>query len=396
MPLRRLTESRRSSWRRSSDELQREIAELTAILEDDARCASSSPTSSPRSPRSTAPRGARCCSSRPAPTDRGRGPARGRRRPVPRPAVLDRPARAHGRRRAARPPAGRGQARRRRLGRHARRRAARSASSPSPGRVLRLVGRSTCRRCRRPRPRRRWPAARRSRVPRARRGRARRSRWSRSTPTPPASRSAPRRASSSASTPDVPGATATRGRSSRSKDGDQVVGAVELRDRRRGPRLRHLRRPAAALPGRRRSGRRAGRPAAWPASGSRPGSASCSSAPSTAGDRRRASSSRSPAPTTRCPAPSPARPRSRRSPSTRRKGRATGGVRCHRFLKGEDVLVLAWAGAAPPRAAAANGVPVDLPAATGKRDGSGTPPASRSRRSAVRCRPASDAPSQAA
>ena len=26
------------------------------------------------------------------------------------------------------------------------------------------------------------------------------------------------------------------------------------------------------------------------------------------------------------------------------KGRATGGVRCHRFLKGEDVLLLAWVG----------------------------------------------------
>jgi DNA gyrase subunit A len=55
------------------------------------------------------------------------------------------------------------------------------------------------------------------------------------------------------------------------------------------------------------------------------------------------------------------------------KGRATGGVRCHRFLKGEDTLVLAWAGAAPARAAAASGAPVDLPPATGKRDGSGTP-----------------------
>ncbi len=54
------------------------------------------------------------------------------------------------------------------------------------------------------------------------------------------------------------------------------------------------------------------------------------------------------------------------------KGRGTGGVRAHRFLKGEDTLVLAWAGEAPPRAAAANGVPVDLPAATGRRDGSGT------------------------
>ncbi|MGA8245666.1 MAG: DNA topoisomerase IV subunit A, partial [Nocardioides sp.] len=41
------------------------------------------------------------------------------------------------------------------------------------------------------------------------------------------------------------------------------------------------------------------------------------------------------------------------------KGRATGGVRCHRFLKGEDALVFAWAGAAPARAAAASGSPVD-------------------------------------
>ncbi|WP_408895796.1 DNA topoisomerase (ATP-hydrolyzing) subunit A [Nocardioides sp. R1-1] len=55
------------------------------------------------------------------------------------------------------------------------------------------------------------------------------------------------------------------------------------------------------------------------------------------------------------------------------KGRATGGVRCHRFLKGEDTLVFAWAGPAPARAAAASGAPVDLPDATGRRDGSGTP-----------------------
>jgi DNA gyrase subunit A len=55
------------------------------------------------------------------------------------------------------------------------------------------------------------------------------------------------------------------------------------------------------------------------------------------------------------------------------KGRGTGGVRCHRFLKGEDALVFAWAGAAPARAAAASGSPVDLPEATGRRDGSGSP-----------------------
>lgn len=55
------------------------------------------------------------------------------------------------------------------------------------------------------------------------------------------------------------------------------------------------------------------------------------------------------------------------------KGRATGGVRCHRFLKGEDTLLIAWAGAAPPVAAAANGVALPLPAADPRRDGSGTP-----------------------
>jgi DNA gyrase subunit A len=55
------------------------------------------------------------------------------------------------------------------------------------------------------------------------------------------------------------------------------------------------------------------------------------------------------------------------------KGRATGGVRCHRFLRGEDVLLLAWAGAAPASAAAASGVPVALPDPIGRRDGSGSP-----------------------
>jgi DNA gyrase subunit A len=53
------------------------------------------------------------------------------------------------------------------------------------------------------------------------------------------------------------------------------------------------------------------------------------------------------------------------------KGRATGGVRCHRFLKGEDVLVAAWAGAAPAVAATDSGSPVDLPDPVGRRDGSG-------------------------
>jgi DNA gyrase subunit A len=53
------------------------------------------------------------------------------------------------------------------------------------------------------------------------------------------------------------------------------------------------------------------------------------------------------------------------------KGRATGGVRCHRFLRGEDVLVLAWAGPGPARGATEAGTPVELPPPVGRRDGSG-------------------------
>jgi DNA gyrase subunit A len=55
------------------------------------------------------------------------------------------------------------------------------------------------------------------------------------------------------------------------------------------------------------------------------------------------------------------------------KGRATGGVRAHRFLKGEDTLLLAAIGPRPVVAAAASGSPVDLPPTDGRRDGSGTP-----------------------
>ncbi|GIH76372.1 DNA gyrase/topoisomerase IV subunit A [Planobispora longispora] len=53
------------------------------------------------------------------------------------------------------------------------------------------------------------------------------------------------------------------------------------------------------------------------------------------------------------------------------KGRATGGVRAQRFLKGEDVLLLAWAGPGPARAVSATGKPVPLPDELGRRDGSG-------------------------
>ena len=53
------------------------------------------------------------------------------------------------------------------------------------------------------------------------------------------------------------------------------------------------------------------------------------------------------------------------------KGRATGGVRCHRYLKGEDVLLFAWVGRLPARASRADGKPVRLPDLTERRDGSG-------------------------
>ncbi|MBA2559557.1 MAG: DNA topoisomerase IV subunit A [Propionibacteriales bacterium] len=57
------------------------------------------------------------------------------------------------------------------------------------------------------------------------------------------------------------------------------------------------------------------------------------------------------------------------------KGRGTGGVRCHRFLRGEDHLLAAFVGPAPAKAAAASGSPIDLPTEPGRRDGSGVPAA---------------------
>ncbi|SDH41237.1 DNA gyrase subunit A [Leifsonia sp. 98AMF] len=55
------------------------------------------------------------------------------------------------------------------------------------------------------------------------------------------------------------------------------------------------------------------------------------------------------------------------------KGRATGGVRAQRFLKGESELVLAWAGPAPAHAVAPDGAARNLPEGGSRRDGSGTP-----------------------
>ncbi|MET3173887.1 UNVERIFIED_ORG: DNA gyrase subunit A [Arthrobacter sp. UYCu721] len=55
------------------------------------------------------------------------------------------------------------------------------------------------------------------------------------------------------------------------------------------------------------------------------------------------------------------------------KGRATAGVRAHRFLKGEDTLLLAWAGHGPAKASSMAGIARSLPQEHGRRDGSGIP-----------------------
>ena len=53
------------------------------------------------------------------------------------------------------------------------------------------------------------------------------------------------------------------------------------------------------------------------------------------------------------------------------KGRATGGVRSQRFLKGQNTLILAWVGLYPLHAPTSAGSPVELPKPDMRRDGSG-------------------------
>ena len=55
------------------------------------------------------------------------------------------------------------------------------------------------------------------------------------------------------------------------------------------------------------------------------------------------------------------------------KGRATGGVRSQRFVRGEDQLYFAWAGSEPIWALTADGKPIELRGEKAKRDASGTP-----------------------
>ena len=53
------------------------------------------------------------------------------------------------------------------------------------------------------------------------------------------------------------------------------------------------------------------------------------------------------------------------------KGRATGGVRSQRSLKGQNTLILAWVGLYPLHASTSAGSPVELPKPDMRRDGSG-------------------------
>ncbi len=55
------------------------------------------------------------------------------------------------------------------------------------------------------------------------------------------------------------------------------------------------------------------------------------------------------------------------------KGRATGGVRAHTFLKGEGALSVAWVGPSPALAVGPDGSARVLPESGAKRDASGAP-----------------------
>ena len=146
------------------------------------------------------------------------------------------------------------------------------------------------------------------------------------------------------------------------REGDEVVGATWLADARGDPRVRRLRRVAAAVP---RGtgppagpqGRRHGRH--QPRRGCR-------------GDVLRRDPYRRPA-ARRADGGHLHRPGGEGHPvrGVPRKGRATGGVRVQRFLKGDARLVLAWIGPRPA-AASRTGDPVELPAPDPRRDGSGT------------------------
>ena len=380
-----------SSSRPSATSCRRAIAELTEILDDDKklrRVVERRARRRRQGARHAAPHGAARV---------GRGAhahgraARGGRRPVRRAAVEHRPARAH--RRRPRP------ARRRR----ARARTTSSSSAvratargqvglvTSAGRVLRLPGARAARRCPRPTALRRSPAA----CPLA--ALVELDKGEQPVGLCSLSDEGPGLALGTADgvvkrvSPDVP-----------------VVGRLVERHpaRRRRPRRRRGRaRPPATRSSsssrptrsccasrRRRCARRVVPPAAWPASASPTASASCSSARST--PTRESVVVTAAGTSGALPGTSSATVKVTPFAEYPGKGRATGGVRAQRFLKGEDTLLVAWVGPAPARAATPQGAPAPLPPIDPRRDGSGLPDvqAGRRRRRADRAgRPAAAA-----
>ena len=171
----------------------------------------------------------------------------------------------------------------------------------------------------------------------------------------------------------VDAAAATRARDHRA-EGRRCRRGRGAGSGRRRARLRHERRAAAPLPRGGRCARRARPRAGWPASTCR---------------RRRASSS-----SARCegddivavtisgaegvlPGTDPGRIKVSRFEEFPGKGRATGGVRAHAFLKGEDRLTLAWVGARNARAVGPDGAARPLP--DGDREAGRLGPAARRR-----------------
>ena len=348
MPLRRLTKFSRIELEKEKTELEREIEELDAILADDKllRKVVSDELGEVAKTFGTPRRTVLLESAGTAAVTAADHAARGRRRPVLRAAVLHRPARPHRERRAGRARAGPRQPRRGRLrGRH---------HGPRRGRRAHL-GRAAAP-ARRARPARAPAVGQRPQPP----GRAAAQRVARRSsptsgaravlarpPTGPAWRSAPRRAWSSGSTPSS--SASDEWEVIALKDGDEVVGAVELPTGEEtlcfitsDAQLLHFGaggvRPqgrsgggmAGIKLGRRRAGRLVRRPRPATTSVVVTVSGSSTALPGTEPGAVKVT------PFTEYPA----------------KGRATGGVRCHRFLKGEDTLVFAWAG---PRSGARRG-----------------------------------------
>ena len=360
MQLRRLTRSAGSSWRRS----RRRCAARSRSSRRSSPTASCCGPSSPRSWREVAQtfgtprRTVLLESAGTAAVTAAAAPARGRRRPVLRLPLLQRAARPHHVRRPARLRRRPLQARRGRLGRpHDGARHDRAAHQPRPRREARRAGAADAAGLgQRPPPVGLQPG---QRVRVARAGRAGAGADLARRPTGPASRSAPGRASSSGSTPRC--STATSGRSSRSRTATRSSAPpsspAATRRSASSPTEAQLLHFAASLV--RPQGRSGGGMAGVKLGDRRPRRRS--SAPSTPTTSVVVTASGS---ATALPGTEPGSVKVTPFAEYPAKGRATGGVRCHRFLKGEDALVFAWAGTAPARAAAAAARPSTCPRPT--------------------------------